>query len=125
MARSDDGAVLPMTCWRKSMFTMFAGGPGWTVSEFAELPVIPPHAEASLRDDYLIAGGLALVLSRCPPQITRRRFRATLQVYQALKQRRRAGLSRELISDASHEVAEFTDQATRDALRRRMQCPLR
>jgi hypothetical protein len=106
------------------VFTFFVGGPSWKVSEFADLPVIPAHADATLRDDYLIAGGLALVLSRCPPQITRRRFKATMQVYEALKRRKRgrAAVSRELISDASHEVAEFTDQATRDALRRRMQC---
>lgn len=106
------------------MFTIFAGGPSWRVSEFADLPLIPAHADSNLRDDYLIAGGLALVLSRCPPQATRRRFAATIQVYEALKKhkRGRSAISRDLISDASHEVAEFTDQATRDALRRRMRC---
>ncbi len=109
------------------MFTFFAVGPSWEMSEFADLPLIPAHADPIVRDEYLIAGGLALVLSRCPPQMARRRFSATVQVYEALKRHRRgrAIISRELFSDASHEVAEFTDQATREALGRRMRLTLR
>lgn len=96
--------------------------PVWAVSEFAEFPALPRDADEGQRDDFLIAGGLALVLSRCPADVAPRRFRAAIQVYEALRRggRRRRVLTPGLISDASHEVAEFVDQATRDALRRRM-----
>ena len=99
--------------------------PAWETSGFADLPRIPPGGDDRLRDYCLIAGGLALVLSRCPPDVTRRRFRATAAMYQALKNYRvgRASISPQLVSDVSHEVAEFTDQATRNALRRRMKRP--
>lgn len=101
---------------------LLARRPSWKVSEFAEFPALPDTADATQRDDFLIAGGLALVLSRCPRHATARRFRAAIRVYEALKRGggRRDGLTPELVSDASHEVAEFVDQATRDALRRRM-----
>lgn len=103
-----------------SMF--LARRPSWKVSEFAEFPALPRDADEAQRDDFLIAGGLALVLSRCPRHAVPRRFRAAIRVYEALKRGggRRDGLTPELVSDASHEVAEFVDQATRDALRRRM-----
>ena len=100
---------------------LLARRPSWKVSEFAGFPALPRDADEAQRDDFLIAGGLALVLSRCPRHAAPRRFRAAIRVYEALKRGgRRQGLTRELISDASHEVAEFADQATRDALRRRM-----
>lgn len=104
----------------------FAGGPGWKVSEFAEFPELPADANDSLRDEFLIAGGLALVLSRCPRPAAPRRFPAALRVYEALKRggRRRGAVSPQLLSDASHEVAEFADRATRDALVRRMRAAL-
>lgn len=106
--------------------TFLAGGPAWKVSEFAEFPELPAGADDSLRDDFLIAGGLALVLSRCPRPAAPRRFPAAMRVYEALKRggRRRGAVSPQLLSDASHEVAEFADQATRDALRRRMRAAL-
>lgn len=102
--------------------TFLARRPSWKVSEFARFPALPDAADATQRDDFLIAGGLALVLSRCPRHAAPRRFRAAIRVYEALKRggRQREGLTPELVSDASHEVAEFVDQATRDALRRRM-----
>lgn len=101
---------------------LLARRPSWKVSEFAEFPALPRDADEAQRDDFLIAGGLALVLSRCPRHAAPRRFRAAIRVYEALKRGggRRDGLTPELVSDASHEVAEFVDQATRDALRRRM-----
>jgi len=101
---------------------LLARRPSWKVSEFAEFPALPRDADEAQRDDFLIAGGLALVLSRCPRHAVPRRFRAAIRVYEALKRGggRRDGLTPELVSDASHEVAEFVDQATRDALRRRM-----
>ena len=109
-----------------SVAMFLARRPSWKVSEFAEFPALPRDADEAQRDDFLIAGGLALVLSRCPRHAAARRFRAAMLVYQALKRggRRRAALTPQLLSDASHEVAEFVDQATRDALRRRMRSVL-
>jgi len=108
---------------RFSLFSLFAHAGAWQVSEYCALPRVASADDESLRDYCLIAGGLALVLSRCPQELAARRFAATLQLYAelvALHHGNRADLSRELVSDVSHEVAEFTDRATRDALLRRM-----
>lgn len=104
------------------MFNLFKRTADWETSGFSDLPRIPSNADGCQRDDYLIAGGLALLLSRCPPEAAPRRFKAAYKLYEALKKRNRGDLAitRELVSDVSHEVAEFTDRATRDALGRRM-----
>ena len=104
------------------MFNPFKRTVSWKTSGFADLPRIPSNADVRQRDDYLIAGGLALVLSRCPPEAALHRFKAAYKMYEALKKRNRGDLAitRELVSDVSHEVAEFTGRATRNALGRRM-----
>ena len=91
-------------------------------SDFPELPSVF-HIDAGPQlDSALIAGGLALVLSRCSPRAAERDFSATLQAYRGLRERARRGrsvnLSPQLLSDVCHEVAEHADAATRQALLR-------
>ncbi|MDB5873445.1 MAG: hypothetical protein JWQ07_2887 [Ramlibacter sp.] len=107
------------------MFWLFGHLDFWQKSEPFPLPRIPADGDEALRDYCLIAGGLALLLSRCPPDAASRRFPAASIMYAALVKVHRIGpvaVDRELVSEVSHEVAEFTDRCTRDALLRRMRC---
>jgi len=75
------------------------------------------------RDYRLIAESLARFLARCPPDVARKNFRATSAMYRQLTHMAAPTtppLSRQLACDVSHEIAEFTDRATRDALLRCM-----
>jgi len=91
----------------------------WTLSEFSELPALDPADAPALRDYRLLLGGLALLLSRCSEPVAQRHFCATLQAYRALKRQMKAGsmirLPSQLLSDLSHEIAQFADAATRQA----------
>lgn len=94
-----------------------------SLSKFCRLPAVPQDGDARRRDYLLIAGGLALVLSRCPADILERRFEAAVKMFDALEKARfgaSAAIDSELVSDVSHEVADFTDRCTRDALLRVM-----
>lgn len=105
------------------MFNLFERSKGWLNSEYCALPRVPAVGDDCLRDYCLIAGGLALVLSRCPRSVAARRFRAASRLYLELDKKLRGrgvGVDPQLICEVSHEVAEFTDRATRDALLRRM-----
>jgi len=96
----------------------------WEVSAFSDLPSVVGLPGQQLRDYGLLAGGLALVLSRCSPNAIRRDFKAASEAYKSL--RRQIGrqgkvqLPRQLLNDASHEIAQYADPATREALRRCM-----
>ena len=104
------------------MFSFFLGPRPWAVSEFSELPVVSRLPDEDLRDYGLISGGLALLLSRCSDRAMKHQFNAAAQAYKSLRRqiRRRepVGLSPHLLSDVSHEVAQFADVATREAIGR-------
>jgi hypothetical protein len=105
------------------MFTFFDRTEIWKIPECDNAARAGSAGHQGLHDYWLIAGGLALVLSRCPRDLRHRRFKAASQLYAQLEKYRRgapADIDPELICDASHEVAEFTDRPTRDALLRRM-----
>jgi hypothetical protein len=105
------------------MFRLFGRVDSWQGAQYSALPRVPPDGGEELRDYWLIAGGLALLLSRCPPNDAHRHFPAASLMYAALARLDRGGpiaVDRELLSEVSHEIAEFTDRATRDALLRRM-----
>ena len=107
------------------MLSLFSWrGPRWDISAFSELPSVVELPSQSLRDYGLVAGGLALVLSRCSPNAVRRDFRAASEAYRSLRRQigrnKTVRLSRQLLNDASHEIAQYADPATREALRRCM-----
>lgn len=107
-----------------SMLSFLLAARPWAVSEFSELPSVSRLPDQDLRDYGLIAGGLALLLSRCSDRAMKLEFKAAEKAYRSLqrqmKRNERIRLSPYLLSDVSHEVAQYTDVATREALRRCM-----
>lgn len=101
----------------------------WTPSEFGDLPALSPRATQDDRDNLLLAGGLALLLSRCTPRITARDFPNTLRAYQVLRAHLSRGkpvtLNARMLGELLHEIAEVADAATREAARRCFQRSLR
>ena len=104
------------------MFSFLFSTSRWIGSEFPELPSVVELEAGPELDSALIAGGLALVLSRCSPRAVERDFPATSTAYRGLRDRVRRGravaLSPQLLSDVCHEVAEHADATTRQALLR-------
>jgi len=97
-------------------------GNRWRVSEFSELPALDACASEDVRDYYLLAGGLALVLSRCSTRMAQRDFANAARAYRYLRYRLKRGeeivLPAQVLNDLSHEIAPFADFATREAARR-------
>lgn len=104
------------------MFSFLFSISRWSASEFPELPSVIDLDPGPELDHALVAGGLALVLSRCSPRAAERDFRASSQAYRRLRDQVRRGgsvdLSPQLLSDVCHEVAQCADAATRQALLR-------
>jgi len=94
----------------------------WNPSRYADIPAIPWGEHDTLVDLFLVAGGLALILSRCTETLIRQELAATHALHEILRtQLRRKGpvdTSAELISEVMHEVAEHADPGTRNALKR-------
>jgi hypothetical protein len=111
------------------MFSLLLSRPArWFGSEFSQLPVFEHGESQSLRDYRLLAGGLALVLSRCSERVARRDFPASLKASRALRRQLRGGepwLPSDQLSELSHEIAMVADAATREAARRCLQRNLR
>lgn len=94
----------------------------WIPSRFSELPA-PDAGDDEVHADYrLLAGGLALLLSRCSERNARRDFGASFEAYTSLKSQLKSGapvfLSAQVLMDLSHEIAQCTDSATRQAAHR-------
>jgi hypothetical protein len=93
----------------------------WTQSEFSGLPAVQHEADPVLQRWQVVAGGLALVLSRVSRSERSARFPATYRLYQGLRLRLRQGAvidaSSELLSDVMHEIAGVADLLTTNCLR--------
>ena len=107
----------------------WAGSQGeWTCSEFSGLPRLSHEHNAMQQRWRVVAGGLALILSRLarPELVTR--FSASHRLYLLIRQRLRHGqavhASPELLNDAMHEVAEIADPMTRGSLQACFQASL-
>lgn len=100
--------------------------PRWIPSEFSELPA-PGHADrVDERDWCVLAGGLALLLSRCTPRGAHRHFPASLQAWRSLKRQLKneaapPALPLGVLNELRHEIAGVADAATCDAARRCME----
>jgi hypothetical protein len=105
------------------MFHFFSPSPNrWHTSRFSELPTLDDTEDEVQRDYRLLAGGLALLLSRCSEHRVERDFEASLQAYRSLKSQLKSSapvtLSAQLLMDLSHEIAQCADNTTRMAARR-------
>lgn len=94
----------------------------WNCSEFTELPTLDAGDDEVHLDYRLLAGGLALLLSRCSERGVRRDFAASLQAYRSLKRQLKSSapvtLPAPLLMDLSHEIAQLADSTTRRAASR-------
>jgi hypothetical protein len=102
-------------------FKQWLGSLGaWNDSQWA-IPELDRETELSVQRWTVVAGGLALVLSRLAPFERSARFGRTEQAYalirQRLRQSRPVDASPELLSDVMHEVAEVCDPVTRGNLK--------
>jgi hypothetical protein len=96
----------------------------WIPSPYSELPSQLMMEDEALRDYGLVAGGLALLLSRCSPALLRGQFRlaqaAHARITEQLKRGEEPYLVPDDLSELAHLIAPYVDQATRDAVRRRL-----
>jgi hypothetical protein len=93
----------------------------WRASSFSDLPEPYPDAPATTRQMLLLAGGLALLLSRCLPEQIDRDFPHARDLYaqlrRDLKRYGRTSASVELFLETFHEVSDKLDQLSRQALK--------
>ena len=100
----------------------WAGSQGhWIPSDVGGLPAVQRDADAVLQRWQVVAGGLALVLSRVSRTERAARFCASYRLYQGLRRRLRQGAvvdaAPELLSDVMHEIAGVADVLTTTCLR--------
>lgn len=92
----------------------------WACSRYSELPELKYDVRSPAHHWCVVAGGLALILSRAsgPELITR--LRATQTLYELLRRRlrqgRRPGAGADLVSEVMHETTELADPMTRASL---------
>jgi hypothetical protein len=100
----------------------------WSESDF-ELPRIDPRADLALQRWCVVAGGLALVLSRLGEPERRSRFAATHALYELLRRdlqrSRHVSVGADLLGEVMHEIAETADGHTRQCLKACFQASLR
>lgn len=92
----------------------------WSRSDFLGLPLLQLDAEPQLQRWQVVAGGLALVLSRLAPG-EGRHYSASFKLYNVLRRRlqHRSAIapSSELLNDVMHEIASVADPLTLKCLR--------
>lgn len=107
----------------------WAGAAGnWSASEL-QLPRLGRDADPALQRWCVVAGGLALVLSRLEPTQRAARFAQTERLYALIRQALGAAqpvrAAAELLGDVMHEIAEVGDPPTRTCLKTCFQASLR
>jgi hypothetical protein len=93
----------------------------WQRSDFLGLPTVVAQEDVMLQRWQVVAGGLALVLSRETRAGRDIRYRSTMRLYHGLRRRLRQGrvidAGPELLNDVMHEVASSADPLTTQCLR--------
>ncbi len=91
----------------------------WRAAGHAELPLLVRDGGALPNQLLLLAGGLALTLSRCCPEDQGRHYPRAAQLYallrRELRQHGKTTASSSLILDAFHETSEHLDPNSRQA----------
>lgn len=89
--------------------------------DISELPQPAACADEATRRLLLVAGGLALVLSRCNPKEVERQYPSAYELYtllrSELKRHGKTSETADLLLDTMHEVSERLDPVSRHALR--------
>jgi len=89
--------------------------------QISELPQVQADAHETTRHLLNVAGGLALVLSRCRPREVDRDYPNAAELYRVLrhdlKRYGRTSATADLMLETLHEVAERLDPVSRQSLR--------
>lgn len=108
-----------------SVFTRLVSRGVWRDTASADLPQMPSQFDGlpfATQQLLLVAGGLALVLSRCPEISRARRFPAATRLYmllrKELRRQERTTASAALLLDAFHEVTTELDAVSQQAFKR-------
>ena len=92
---------------------------GWLRSPFGDLPVLRADDPQVHQTWLILAGGIALILSRASKAELETRFNASRQVYALtrarLEKRRLPKPEPTLLRDALHEIANLADPMTKEA----------
>lgn len=92
---------------------------GWVRSPFGDLPRLRADDAMAHQTWLILAGGMALLLSRASSAELKERFAATRQVYAIararLEKRRLPKPDAELLRDALREIANLADPMTKEA----------
>lgn len=94
----------------------------WETSTFSDIPSLPESASETIRHFCIVAGGLALILSRNRDAAIERHYAHAAELYELLgRELRKYGktsASAELINNVMHEVAEVADPLTMASLKK-------
>lgn len=89
----------------------------WQRSEVADLPALRPGTTRALQNWLVLAGGLALVLSRATRDELDNRFHCSLYLYEQLRAKLREGkvtlsIGPDLVGETMHEITGVADPMT-------------
>lgn len=92
----------------------------WNCSRFSDLPQLKHDQRSGAHHWCVVAGGLALILSRSSDAQRRAHFTSTEALYEmlreSLRQGRRPRAGAALVGDVMHEVAQVADPMTHASL---------
>lgn len=105
-----------------SVISRFTRSGIWRVAEISELPALDRSASAVGNQLLVLAGGLALTLSRCSADERRRTYPRAAQLYALLRKELRlhgkTSANSALLLEAFHETSEHLDPHSREAFHR-------
>lgn len=96
--------------------------PRWQRSVFADLPILRQGSSRSLQNWLVLAGGLALILSRATQDELKHRFPCSQYLYEELRGKLRTprsllSVGPDVVGEALHEIAGVADPMTSAAAR--------
>lgn len=94
----------------------------WETSTFSDIPALPDTSNSTIRHFCIVAGGLALILSRNRDAAIASHYSHSAELYDLLsKELRKYGktsASAGLINNVLHEVAQVADPLTMESLKK-------
>lgn len=105
----------------RSLIRLMTSSGAWRRSAYSELPEVPRGEAELTRHHLVIAGGLALILSRASSVELAGSLHATQELHERLRRELRLGsvdIDAALLGDVVHEIDESADPGTKASLRR-------
>lgn len=94
----------------------------WETSTFSDIPALPESASEAVRHFCIVAGGLALILSRNRDAAIEKHYAHAAELYELLgrelRKHGKTSASAALINNVMHEVAEVADPLTMGSLKK-------